>query len=80
MNKYVIGAVIGAAVGYTVAKLMEKGTLDRVCDSVNDMAFKMKRDAKNVMDVSRNEAEYMADRAKNSFRRGKQKLENMIEE
>jgi len=79
MNKFIIGVVLGTAMGFCARRLQEKGYLDGMCDAMSDFASKAKRDVKNVMDKGMNEAEYVKDRAGYMTRKGKEKLDEMME-
>ncbi len=73
-----IGA-IGAAVGYMVRKMEEKGTFDELKDDLSDYYSKGKKKAKNWIDCSKNEAEYIEEKASKLYEKGKDAFNNGME-
>lgn len=77
MNKIIIGAAIGVGIGYLARKLQEEGFLDQLSDDIDVLASKTKKKVKNAWDENKNEAEYLGERAKDTFQKGKEKLDDM---
>jgi hypothetical protein len=78
MNKIILGVVIGAALGYCVRKMEERGELDQVGDEVNKLASKAKRKMRDVWDKGKNQAEYLSERAENELEKGEESLDNIL--
>lgn len=74
-----IGA-IGAAVGYMVRRMEEKGAFDDLKDDFNACVAKGKKAGKNFVDKSKNEMEYLQDRAQEYIGRGKQNVSQVVNE
>jgi len=79
MNKMMIGAAVGLAAGYAVAKMKEEGYFDKLSQDVNDMAGKAKRKAKYAWDKGANEMECMRGQVENTMEKGKDKLDQVME-
>lgn len=77
MKKILIGAAIGVAATYVVYMLQKKGVFDGVCDNMHLYASKAKKNLKNAVDVTKNQAEYVKDRVEYEFQNGKEKLANL---
>jgi ElaB/YqjD/DUF883 family membrane-anchored ribosome-binding protein len=84
MNKIMVGTIIGTAVGVSLAVLAkmakDRGYFDQVSDSVSDLAYKAKRKVQDVMDAGANEAEYLKDKAQYQVKKGKKKIDDMIDD
>ncbi|MBK5721091.1 YtxH domain-containing protein [Dysgonomonas sp. Marseille-P4677] len=76
MKKVLIGTVIGVGVSYALYKLYQQGKLDGICDDMSRFAIKTKRNLKNVVDVGKNQAEYIKERVEHEFQSGKEKFSN----
>lgn len=74
-----IGAV-GAAVGYMVRRMEEKGAFDELKDDFGTCVAKGKKMGKNFVDRSKNEMEYLQDRAQQFVNRGKNTVNDVAEE
>ncbi|MBD8388028.1 hypothetical protein [Dysgonomonas sp. BGC7] len=79
MKKVLIGAAVGLAAGYVLYRLYQDGKLDGICDSANKFATKAKRDLKNAVDVSKNQVEYLKERAEYGVNKAKEKLDEISE-
>ena len=77
MKKLLIGATVGLTAGYIVYRLYQEGKLEGVCKSMNRYAIKTKRNMKNAIAVSRNQAEYIKDRLEYEYENGKEKLQEL---
>ena len=77
MKKILIGTAVGLAAGVVLYKLYQQGKLDGLCDDVNKFAGKTKKNFKNLVDVSKNQAEYVKDRLEYQFENGKEKLSEL---
>lgn len=62
LNKLIIGAALGIAAGYAIARMQEKGLFEEVCDEANDLFSKTKKKVKDVVDMGENQLEYAKDR------------------
>ncbi len=76
--KFVIGAVVGVAAGYAIARMQEKGCFNEVCDNLNDFAATAKKNAKNLIDRGANELEYIKDRAGYKVEEGKRQIDDAM--
>lgn len=76
--KFIIGAAVGVAAGYAIARMQEKGYFDDVCDNLNDFAATTKKNAKNLIDKGANELEYIKERAGYKVQEGKEKLDDAM--
>ncbi len=63
MKDLILGLFVGAAIGYVVGMAKERGTMDDLCDEVNDLGRRTKRLFKNAVDKTKNQAEYLKDSA-----------------
>lgn len=72
MKKVLVGAVLGAAAVYVVARLYKQGKFDGFCDDMNKFAMKAKRNLRNAADVGKNQVEYIKDRIEYEFENGKE--------
>lgn len=77
MKKILIGAALGAAAVYVIAKLQKEGKLEHLCDNWNVFSSKAKRDLKNVVDAGKNQVEYIKDRVEYEYQNGKEKLNSL---
>lgn len=73
-----IGA-IGAAVGYMVRRMEEKGTFDELKDDLGNCYAKGRKHAKNLIDRSKNEAEYIENQASRFYEKGKEAFKKGVE-
>lgn len=69
MKKVVLSLVIGAAIGYCIRKMQDDGQFDNVCDSAQKLFSKSKKNLKNVVDIAKNDAEYLKDRVEDKLRK-----------
>lgn len=76
--QFVLGVAVGVAAGMIIAKMEERGAFNELCDNVNDMASKAKKNVKNAWDKGVNEVEYVKERATYKAEEGKQKLDDMM--
>lgn len=67
MKKVLIGAAVGAAVVCVVAKLYKQGKFDSLCDDVNKLGLKAKRNLKIIGDAGKHEVEYIKDRVEHEL-------------
>ena len=67
MKKVILGLVIGSAVGYCVRKMQDDGQFDCVCNSAQRLFRKSKRSFKNIVDITKNEVNYLRDSAEDKF-------------
>lgn len=70
MKKVLLGTILGAALGYVARKMQENGFLDQVSDEISKFTSKTKKNFSNIVDVGKNEAEYLKDRAKKYGEKG----------
>lgn len=80
MRKVLLGLAIGAAgavVGYMVRRLEEKRAFEDFKDGVGACVAKGKKHISNLIDRSRNEMEYVEDRASQLYEQQKEKFQNM---
>lgn len=77
MKKILIGTAIGLAAGVVIYKLYQQGKLDGVCNDMNKFTGKTKKNFKNLVDVSKNQAEYVKERLEYGFENGKEKLSEL---
>ncbi|MCT6868730.1 hypothetical protein [Apibacter sp.] len=76
MKKIILGTFLGAAIGYIARKMQEDGFFDQVSNELNKFTSKTKKNLNNMVDVGKNEAEYLKDRAKKYGEKG----ESLIQE
>ncbi|WP_295842632.1 hypothetical protein [uncultured Apibacter sp.] len=76
MKKIILGTFLGAAIGYIARKMQEDGFFDKVSNELNKFTSKTKKNLNNMVDVGKNEAEYLKDRAKKYGEKG----ESLIQE
>lgn len=63
MKRVFIGVAAGIGVSLLVYKLAKDGKLDGICNDMTQIADKTKRSFRNSLDVSKNQLEYLKDRA-----------------
>lgn len=73
MKNLLIGMVVGVVTGYVLRKLEDDGKFHWIHDDLHCMAAKAKRDARNLIDSSLNEAEYVAERVEQIVEKEKNK-------
>lgn len=78
MNKFVVGTAIGAAIGYVIARMQERGYFEEMSNDMNEFTSKAKREVKNAVDKGANKLEYAKDRVEYTAEQGKQKVESMM--
>jgi len=79
MKKIVLGLAIGLGAYCLYKKLHQEGCLDECCeDKVNGFFSKARKNFRNKMDMSKNEAEYLRERAEFAANKGKEKLDNLM--
>ncbi len=61
MRKVVLGLVIASLTGYLIRKMQDDGQFDCIYDNAKKFLRKSKKDLKNIVDVAKNEAEYLKD-------------------
>jgi CTP-dependent riboflavin kinase len=61
MKKVILGVLLGSLAGYLIRKMQNDGQFDCICDKGNKFLKKSKRDFKNIVDLAKNEAEYLKD-------------------
>lgn len=81
-KKLTIGVVVVAAIGlgFLVKKLYDDGHLDEAEDALRKLASKSKRNLNNLIAAGENQMEYLGERADQAIRRGKQKLDNVVDD
>jgi len=75
MKKILLGAIVGAFIGYHYKEMKERGDFNQLSDDVNGIAHKAKRELKNAMGKGRNQAEYLKDRAEDEIEKGFDKVD-----
>lgn len=63
MKKLLIGAAAGIGLALIIYKLAESGKLDCVRDDLDKLSDKAKKKLKDGIDVSKNQLEYLKERA-----------------
>lgn len=72
-------AAVGAAAGYLVRRMEEKGAFDKLKDDVDACLAKGKKYGRNLVDCSKNEIQYIQDRAQQIMGREKSKANDLID-
>ena len=80
MNRFLLGTFLGFGVGYVVKKMIDEGYFDKLSDELNQCTSKAKRDMKNIVDQSINEAEYLKERAESVIQKGKDIIQQAANE
>lgn len=62
MNKFFLGAAIGAVAGYIVKMMYDKTSAEEINDDLSRIAARAKRMAKRTCGRERNDAEYVKKR------------------
>lgn len=70
MKSFLLGAAVGAAIAYYYREMKERGDFDQLSDDMSDVAYKAKRNLKNVVAKGKNQAGYLKDRAENEIEKG----------
>ncbi|MCD8165068.1 MAG: hypothetical protein LUE93_02385 [Bacteroides sp.] len=63
MKGLILGMIAGAAAMYVCTKKMKQEDYDKWCDKASDLWEKGKEKVKDTIDMGKNKAEYMGDRA-----------------
>ncbi|NDV79969.1 hypothetical protein [Dysgonomonas sp. 511] len=79
MKKIIAGAVVGLAASFVAYRLYKQGKFDGMYEDLHKFADKTKRDLKNVVDVSKNQVEYLKGRAEHEISKAKEKVDEMVE-
>lgn len=67
MKKVILGVGIGVGIICLIRKMYNDGQLDCCCDQVDKFLSKSKRNLRNVVDVAKNEVDYIKERVEDTL-------------
>ncbi|WP_139785126.1 YtxH domain-containing protein [Parabacteroides sp. Marseille-P3160] len=79
MKKILFGIAIGAVAGYLAGVLSEKENREKLSDEFGKCVDKAKNKFKDIVDVTKNKAEYLKERAETKINKGKEALDELKE-